>query len=156
MNGNVSGEQYLLGVASFFTVSLGGLVIGIFFGLITALITRTTREVRGNFFFCLNLAPSERRTSLNAGTSLNSLHTKLFFCTCSGRTLGRARHSVPIVFKCRAVPLFRHHQVSLVKHLNTLIITLFCLQYDWMRPRSSSLRLRQRVPKVLHNGQILH
>lgn len=49
MNGNVSGDQYLLGIASFFTVSLGGLVIGVLYGLITALITRTTREVRGNF-----------------------------------------------------------------------------------------------------------
>ena len=63
MKGNVSGEQYLLGIATFFTVSLGGLVIGIFYGLITALITRTTREVRGKVFLgmlslkvCFNFA----------------------------------------------------------------------------------------------------
>ena len=48
MDGNISGEQYALGFASFFTVSLGGLSIGIICGLITALITRTTTEVRGS------------------------------------------------------------------------------------------------------------
>lgn len=47
MDGNVSGEQYALGFATFFTVSLGGLTIGIICGLLTALITRTTSEVRG-------------------------------------------------------------------------------------------------------------
>ena len=50
MNGHVSGEQYALGFASFFTVSLGGLSIGIICGLITALITRTTTEVRGLYY----------------------------------------------------------------------------------------------------------
>lgn len=47
MEGNVSGEQYALGIVSFFTISLGGLGIGIVCGLLTALITRTTSEVRG-------------------------------------------------------------------------------------------------------------
>jgi len=46
---HVTGEQYALGLAAFFTVSLGGLFIGIICGLITALITRTTSEVRGDF-----------------------------------------------------------------------------------------------------------
>ena len=48
MEGNVSGEQYALGIASFFTISLGGLGLGILCGLVTALITRTTSEVRGS------------------------------------------------------------------------------------------------------------
>jgi len=47
MEGNVSGGQYALGIVSFFTISLGGLGIGILCGLLTALITRTTSEVRG-------------------------------------------------------------------------------------------------------------
>lgn len=51
MEGNVSGEQYALGIVSFFTISLGGLGIGIVCGLLTALITRTTSEVRGNHIF---------------------------------------------------------------------------------------------------------
>lgn len=47
MEGNVGGEQYALGIVSFFTISLGGLAIGILCGLLTALITRTTSDVRG-------------------------------------------------------------------------------------------------------------
>ena len=43
----ISSEQYAIGFASFFTVSLGGLTIGILCGLVTALITRTTSQVRG-------------------------------------------------------------------------------------------------------------
>jgi len=43
---HISGEQIALGIASFFTVSFGGLSIGIVCGLITALITRTTSHVR--------------------------------------------------------------------------------------------------------------
>ncbi|XP_059350409.1 Na(+)/H(+) exchanger protein 7-like isoform X2 [Daphnia carinata] len=46
MEGNVGGEQYVLGFVSFFTISLGGFGIGILCGLLTALITRTTSEVR--------------------------------------------------------------------------------------------------------------
>ncbi|KAI9561927.1 hypothetical protein GHT06_012889 [Daphnia sinensis] len=46
MEGNVAGGQYALGIVSFFTISLGGLGIGILCGLLTALITRTTSEVR--------------------------------------------------------------------------------------------------------------
>ncbi|XP_046442645.1 Na(+)/H(+) exchanger protein 7-like [Daphnia pulex] len=46
MDGNIGGEQYLLGFVSFFTISLGGFGIGILCGLLTALITRTTSEVR--------------------------------------------------------------------------------------------------------------
>jgi sodium/hydrogen exchanger 3 len=43
---NIEFVQYLLGLASFLTVALGGLVIGILVGFLTALITKTTREVR--------------------------------------------------------------------------------------------------------------
>ena len=43
----VHGEQYVLAVLAFFTVSLGGLSLGVVFGLVTALITRTTQDVRG-------------------------------------------------------------------------------------------------------------
>ncbi len=39
-------DQIALGLASFFTVSLGGLSIGIVVGFLTALITKTTSEVR--------------------------------------------------------------------------------------------------------------
>ncbi len=39
--------EIALGVASFFTVALGGLSIGIIIGFLTALITKTTSEVRG-------------------------------------------------------------------------------------------------------------
>ena len=39
-------DQIFLGVASFFTVAFGGLFIGILVGFLTALITKTTREVR--------------------------------------------------------------------------------------------------------------
>ena len=37
--------DYFLGVASFFTVALGGLSVGILVGLVSALITRTTKDV---------------------------------------------------------------------------------------------------------------
>ena len=47
MEGHIGGEQYVLGFVSFFTISLGGFGIGILCGLLTALITRTTSEVRG-------------------------------------------------------------------------------------------------------------
>ncbi|KAK6627647.1 hypothetical protein RUM44_010126 [Polyplax serrata] len=43
---NIDGSQFGLAIVAFFTVSLGGLVIGIFFGLVTALITKTTQDVR--------------------------------------------------------------------------------------------------------------
>ena len=43
----VRGEQLVLAVLAFFTVSLGGLSLGVVFGLLTALLTKTTREVRG-------------------------------------------------------------------------------------------------------------
>lgn len=43
----VHGEQYVLAVLAFFTVSLGGLSLGVVFGLVTSLLTRTTEEVRG-------------------------------------------------------------------------------------------------------------
>ena len=44
-NIDITADQYILGVLSFFTVALGGLLVGIFVGLISALITRTTRDV---------------------------------------------------------------------------------------------------------------
>ena len=37
--------QYVLAICSFFTVALGGLLVGIIFGLLTACITRLTKEV---------------------------------------------------------------------------------------------------------------
>ena len=36
----------MLGVTSFFTIALGGLCVGMLLGLVTALITRFTKEVR--------------------------------------------------------------------------------------------------------------
>lgn len=51
MEGHVGGEQYVLGFVSFFTISLGGFGIGIVCGLLTALITRTTSEVRGTLIY---------------------------------------------------------------------------------------------------------
>lgn len=48
-SGDVIGvDQIMLGLVSFFTVALGGFSIGCIGGLLTALITRTTTEVRGN------------------------------------------------------------------------------------------------------------
>jgi hypothetical protein len=47
MEGTIGGEQYVLGFISFFTTSLSGFALGILSGLLTALITRTTSEVRG-------------------------------------------------------------------------------------------------------------
>lgn len=44
---NVDGTQFGLAIIAFFAVSFGGLLIGIFFGLVTALITKTTQGVRG-------------------------------------------------------------------------------------------------------------
>jgi NhaP-type Na+/H+ or K+/H+ antiporter len=40
-------EQYGLAILAFFAVSCGGIVVGAIFGLLTALITRTTQECRG-------------------------------------------------------------------------------------------------------------
>ena len=40
---DISADQFVLGFLSFFTVALGGLLVGIFVGLISALITRTTK-----------------------------------------------------------------------------------------------------------------
>lgn len=42
----IPGEQYGLAVVAFFTVSCGGIVVGVLFGLLTALITKTTQECR--------------------------------------------------------------------------------------------------------------
>ncbi|XP_059472583.1 sodium/hydrogen exchanger 2-like isoform X2 [Neocloeon triangulifer] len=42
----IHGEQYALAILSFFTVSCGGLFVGIIGGLLTALITKTTQDVR--------------------------------------------------------------------------------------------------------------
>ena len=41
----ITADQYVLGFLSFFTVALGGLIVGIIVGLISALITRTTQGV---------------------------------------------------------------------------------------------------------------
>ena len=40
-------DQVLLAIAAFFCVSLGGLAIGVIFGLLTAVITKYTPDVRG-------------------------------------------------------------------------------------------------------------
>ena len=45
----------LMGVAAFFTVSLGGLLIGIIIGALTALITKFTKHVRGRGIILSNL-----------------------------------------------------------------------------------------------------
>ena len=42
-------DQILLAVAAFLCVSLGGLLIGIIFGLLTAVITKYTPDVRGKY-----------------------------------------------------------------------------------------------------------
>ncbi|KAF4527107.1 hypothetical protein B566_EDAN013741, partial [Ephemera danica] len=42
----IHGEQYALAVLAFFTVSFGGLAVGVVFGLLTALITKTTEDCR--------------------------------------------------------------------------------------------------------------
>ena len=59
--------QIGIGIASFFTISLGGLVIGIIFGIFTALLTRTTRDLRGNIPRTLHseLQSSTKRISDN-------------------------------------------------------------------------------------------
>lgn len=44
--GSINATDILLGIASFFTVSLGGVSIGILFGILTALMTRTTKRVQ--------------------------------------------------------------------------------------------------------------
>jgi NhaP-type Na+/H+ or K+/H+ antiporter len=43
----IHGDQYALAVLSFFTSSCGGLTVGVIHGLLTALITKTTQDVRG-------------------------------------------------------------------------------------------------------------
>jgi len=45
--------QIFLAMAAFFTVSLGGLTIGILFGIVTSFVTRYTTHVRGQTHFCL-------------------------------------------------------------------------------------------------------
>lgn len=72
MEGNVGGEQYALGIVSFFTISLGGLGIGILCGLLTALITRTTSDVRGK------CRVSYRRLSVIFRQSTNCTNDDLF------------------------------------------------------------------------------
>ena len=42
----IGADQYLFGLMSFFTVAFGGLFIGVIVGFISALITRTTSDVR--------------------------------------------------------------------------------------------------------------
>ncbi|XP_067002933.2 probable Na(+)/H(+) antiporter nhx-9 [Anabrus simplex] len=43
---HIPNEQYLLATLAFFTVSLGGAAVGVVFGLISALVTRTTNDCR--------------------------------------------------------------------------------------------------------------
>ena len=43
----IDAKNIVLGLVSFLTISLGGLAVGIIHGLITALITKTTSQVRG-------------------------------------------------------------------------------------------------------------
>jgi NhaP-type Na+/H+ or K+/H+ antiporter len=42
---DITADQYVLAFLSFFTIALGGLMIGIIVGLISALMTRTTKDV---------------------------------------------------------------------------------------------------------------
>jgi len=44
---SITGIDITLGLLSFLTVAIGGLIIGIICGFVTALITRTTADVRG-------------------------------------------------------------------------------------------------------------
>ena len=44
---DITGGQMALGVASFFTVSLGGLFLGVVCGLLCALFTKFSGELRG-------------------------------------------------------------------------------------------------------------
>jgi NhaP-type Na+/H+ or K+/H+ antiporter len=46
----ISAGQIILGIVKFFVVCIGGLLIGALFGIITALVTRVTKHVGGNFF----------------------------------------------------------------------------------------------------------
>lgn len=43
----VTGWQYVLAVVAFVVVVFGGLFIGVIFGCITALVTKSTTDVRG-------------------------------------------------------------------------------------------------------------
>ena len=51
----------VLGVTSFFTIALGGLCVGMLLGLVTALITRFTKEVRQGVDISTYLPPYLRR-----------------------------------------------------------------------------------------------
>lgn len=95
----VHGEQYVLAVLAFFTVSLGGLSLGVVFGLVTALLTRTTEEVRGERG--LGLAGLERQRSPENAS---------FSCS-SGGAAGGAGHRLPVLHHGGAVPLLRHNKV---------------------------------------------
>lgn len=53
----ISGGQYGLSVLAFFTVSFGGITVGAMFGLLTALITKTTQECRGMYLLLHYAAP---------------------------------------------------------------------------------------------------
>ena len=45
----VSVSQLGLGLLSFFTISVGGLAIGVIYGVVTALFTKYTSHVRGEY-----------------------------------------------------------------------------------------------------------
>lgn len=47
---HIPSEQYALASLAFFTVSLGGMIVGVAFGLLTALVTKTTTNCRGMIF----------------------------------------------------------------------------------------------------------
>ena len=46
MEDDIEATQYVMMVLSFFTIALGGLLVGIFVGFLTALMTKTMGEVR--------------------------------------------------------------------------------------------------------------
>jgi hypothetical protein len=51
----INAGEIILGIVSFFTVSLGGLVIGILCGVLAAIYTKYTGDLRGLFiyyFYC--------------------------------------------------------------------------------------------------------
>ena len=74
--GELNATQILLGLASFLTVALGGLAIGVVMGVLTALITRTTSEVRGASVF--PISPASRDFS-RSGDSEKHSHAPFSF-----------------------------------------------------------------------------
>ena len=153
MNGHVSGEQYALGFASFFTVSLGGLSIGIICGLITALITRTTTEVRGLYYLLyihraiysidpvamvlllIRIASQKYPVHViiphRKEIVLNLFFFFSFFSVLSRRASGCLRNGLFLLSECRTLPLFWHYKVR--QYLN---FHYHYLNRNWIEPKT--------------------